>query len=122
LTQLLRPDLRGRAESLLASKSKAKKRYAVPKKGKIIESRRRDSDIAQLFRAQFERGIFETNIVAIVSRVEAFIQECISIIIQKYPKKLSIISDKKGIPIELFWNTRVAILFSHVMWQLGAKG
>lgn len=101
-TKLMRPELKIRAETLAASKSKAKRRYTVPKKGKTVESRRRDSDIAQIYQAQFDRGIFETNIVAMVSRVEAFIQECLVVVICHHPKKLSIIGDKAGIPLDLF--------------------
>jgi len=102
LTQLMRPELKDRAERMAASTSKAKRRYSVPKKGKSVASRRRDSEIAKIYQAQFRRGIFETNIVAIVSRVEAFIQECLVIVIRNHPKKLSIIADKAGIPIDLF--------------------
>lgn len=102
LTQLMRPELKHRAETLAASTSKAKRRYPVPKKGKIVQSKRRDSDIAKIYCAQFKRGIFEINIVAMVSRVEAFIQECSVVVICHHPKKLSIIAEKAGIPIELF--------------------
>lgn len=102
LTGLMRPELKRRAETLAASTSKVKRRYTVPKKGRIVESRRRDSDIAQIYQSQFDRGIFETNIVAMVSRVEAFIQECLVIVICHHPKKLSIIADKSGIPLDLF--------------------
>ncbi len=102
LTQLMRPELKSRAETLAASTSKAKRRYSVPKRGGIVQSRRRDSEIAQIYQAQFDRGMFETNIVAIVSRVEAFVQECLVIVISHHPGKLSIIADKEGIPIDLF--------------------
>ena len=99
---LIRPELEKRALEFAASASKAKKRYPVPKKNKTIYSRRKDSDISKIYRSQYERGIFETNIVSIVSRVEAYIQECLIIVIRTYPKKLSIISGNDGIPIDLF--------------------
>jgi hypothetical protein len=100
-TELMRPELKRRARELLNSKSKAKKKYPVPKRDKTVTSMRRDSDVGQVFRAQYERGIFETNIVSIVSRVEAFIQECVVVAIRDQPKKLAILGDK-GIPPELF--------------------
>ncbi|UVO35550.1 hypothetical protein KUL72_29560 [Bradyrhizobium arachidis] len=54
-----------------------------------------------MFKAQCDRGIFETNIVAIVSRVEAFIQDCLRIAILDKPEKLVLIGDK-NIPLNLF--------------------
>lgn len=64
-------------------------------------SRRRDADVGQLFIAQHDWGLFITNIISVVSRVEAFIQECLVIAISSQPQKLSIIA-KAGIPIDLF--------------------
>jgi hypothetical protein len=101
-TKLVRPQLKDRAKELLSSKSKAKKRYPVPKRDRTVTSRRRDADVGLVFQAQFERGIFETNIISIVSRVEAFIQECMFIAICDQPRKLSVISERSGIPIDLF--------------------
>lgn len=101
-TELLRPDMKKRSDALRSSKSKAKKSYAVPKRKGTVVSRRRDEDIGQLFYAQHERGIFETNIVSMVSRVEAFIQDCIGIAASAYPAKLSVLADKSGIPLDLF--------------------
>jgi len=101
-TELTRPELKTRGDALVASKSKAKKRYPVPKRDRTVSSNRRDSDVGQIFLAQFQRGIFETNIVAIISRVEAFIQECIIIAIRHQPQKLTIVGEKSGIPLDLF--------------------
>ena len=99
---LIRSELEKRAFEFAVSASKVKKRYPAPKKNKTIYSRRKDSYIAKIYQSQYERGIFETNIVSIVSRVEAFIQECLMIVMRAYPKKLSIISGSDGIPIDLF--------------------
>lgn len=101
-TELLRPDLEARAEKLRASKSKVKRPYPVPKRSGTVISRRRDEDIGLIFYAQHERGIFETNIVSLVSRTEAFIQDSLAIVASAYPKKLSILADKGGIPLDLF--------------------
>ena len=101
-TRLLRPELKKRADALRSSKSKAKKPYPVPKRKGMVTSKRRDEDIGLIFSAQHQRGIFETNIVSMVSRVEAFIQDCIAIVANAYPKKLSILADKNGIPLDLF--------------------
>jgi hypothetical protein len=100
-TILTLPELIRKKQALSTSGSKTKKPYAVPSKGKPIVSHRRDDDIAQVYQAQIDRGIFETNIVSIVSRTEAYIQECLSIAIKKYPKKLSLIAEKSGVPIEM---------------------
>ena len=100
-TALMRPELKEQADILRSSKSKAKKKYPVPKKDSTVTSRRYDSDLGQIYFAQYDRGIFETNIISIVSRVEAFIQECMTIAISQEPKKLAIIGDK-GIPLDLF--------------------
>jgi hypothetical protein len=101
-TSLIRPELADRANALRASKSKAKKPYRVPKRDITVKSKRTDADVGQIFRAQFERGIFETQIISIVSRVEAFIQDCMFIAILDQPRKLTIIAERGGIPIELF--------------------
>ena len=99
---LLKPYLKERAVALRDSKSFAKRRYTTPKRGRIVESRRKDRDISEVYWAQYERGIYETNIVNIVSRVEAFIQECVTIAVRAYPEKLIILSEKSGVPLELF--------------------
>lgn len=101
-TELLRPELSARAQALRTSKSKAKKTYKVPKRQGYVISRRRDEDIGQIFAAQYERGIFETNIVSMVSRTEAFIQDCIATVANAHPRRLSILADKGGIPLDLF--------------------
>jgi hypothetical protein len=100
-TTLLRPELETRGKALRESKSKAKKPYPVPKRDRTVSSKRRDSDVGDIFIAQYHRGIFDTNIVSIVSRVESFIQECITIAILNQPKKLSIIGEKSGVPLDL---------------------
>lgn len=101
-TDQLRPHLKERAEELRASPRKGKRRYSVPKEDRTVESRRTDADIGQLYRAQWERGVFETNIVSIVSRTEAFLLECLNIAIVRYPQKLTILADRAGIPVDLF--------------------
>lgn len=98
----LRPSLETRATELRKSKSKTKHEYEVPRHGKPVVSTRRDSEIGDIYRAQFERGIFDNHIVGIVSRTEAFIQECLVAVILEYPEKLSIISEGAGIPVDLF--------------------
>jgi hypothetical protein len=51
-------------------------------------------------RAQHDRGIFETTIVSVVSRTEAFIQECVAQAIKSFPKKLTALSTKHITPDE----------------------
>lgn len=74
----------------------------LPGKQKLITVKRTGPELAQLFTSQRKRGLFETGIVTTVSRVEAFIQECMVIAVSAYPQKLSIISEKSGIPLGLF--------------------
>jgi hypothetical protein len=104
-THLLRPELESKAEAFRNSKSKAKKSYSVPKRNKSVVSMRRDRDVGDVFRAQHDRGIFETNIVSVISRVEAFIQDCLVIALTNQPKKLALLGDK-SIPLDLFINSR----------------
>lgn len=101
-TALTRPDLKKIADRLLSSKSKSKKKYPVPKKDRTVLSKRYDNDVGLIFQRQYNHGIFETNIVSIVSRVEAFIQECMIVAIRDQPKKLSIVGERSGIPLDLF--------------------
>jgi hypothetical protein len=101
-TELLRPDLKKRADKLRSARSKVKRPYLVPKRTGSVFSRRRDEDIGLIFQAQCERGVFETNIVSLVSRTEAFIQDSLAIVASAYPQKLSILADKGGIPLDLF--------------------
>ena len=100
-TDLIEPYLQERAKHLRASKSNTKRGYKAPKKSGWTVSKRLDRDIGQLFQAQFERGMFETNIVSMVSRTEAFVQDCVAIAACAYPKKLGILADKGGVPIDL---------------------
>jgi hypothetical protein len=76
-TRLMRPQLSEEAGILIDSTDLKKTNYPVPRQGQPAFSARRNSEIGQLFQAQFERGIFEENIVNIVSRVEALIKECL---------------------------------------------
>lgn len=101
LTMLTRPQLKQKAEELRASLRKGKRRYTVPKRGGTVDSRRTDADLANVLESQFRRGIYETNIVSIVSRTEAYIQECVSTALISQPKKLSLLSGN-GIPLDLF--------------------
>ncbi|WP_315718283.1 MULTISPECIES: hypothetical protein [unclassified Bradyrhizobium] len=101
-TTLTRPMLKEKGDALVASKSKRKLEYPVPKKGDTVISERRDEDVGALFLAQYGRGIFDTHIISIISRIEAFIQDCIFEVVKKYPEKLAIIGGKSGIPLDLY--------------------
>ncbi len=101
-TELLRPALEERAKQLRASKSKAKRPYPVPKGKVTILSKRRDQDIGLVYYAQHQRGVFETNIVSIVSRTEAYLQDAVAIVASAFPQKLGVLADKGGIPLDLF--------------------
>lgn len=101
-TDQLSPHLKERAIELRESTRKGKRWHEVPKGNRTVESRRTDADIGQLYHAQFERGIYETNIVSIVSRTEAHLLECLNVVIAEHPRKLSIIADRAGIPVDLF--------------------
>jgi hypothetical protein len=99
--EVTRPELLKRANVLLRSSNRLKW-FEVPKDGGATSVHRRNADIGQIYKAQHERGIFENNIIGIVSRTEAFIQECLIVVIREYPQKLKEITDGKGIPIDLF--------------------
>jgi hypothetical protein len=101
-TDLLSPYLKQRAKEFRNSSYTGKRRYTIPKANTMLDSRRTDADIGQLYQSQFERGIFETNIVSIVSRTEAFVLDCLNIAVAEYPQKLSLLADRGGIPIDLF--------------------
>lgn len=114
-TQKMRPELREKAHELRNSKSKLKKKYPVPREGSAVVTSRRDSDIGDIYQAQVDRGVFESNVVNIVSRVEAFIQECMTVAILRYPEKIGVLAVKdkneddkegKGIPVEMFLANR----------------
>jgi len=95
------PGLKERAQTLRGSKSKAKKPYKTPKKDGWVTNKRRDFEIGDIYMAQATRGIFENNIVFAVSRVEAFVEECMTIAIKDQPKKLVILADKNGVPLDI---------------------
>jgi len=84
--QLMRPELARRGAELRASQNKKKKKYPVPKRDRSVTSGRRDQEIGDVFVSQYERGIFETHIISIVSRVETFIQECMLLGLHPVPK------------------------------------
>ena len=101
VTGMLRDFLQERSEELLNSDYKGKRQYQVPKRSRTVKSRRTDRDVGSVLKAQHERDVFATNIISIVSRMEAFLQECLTIAILAHPGKLSIL-DKAGVPLELF--------------------
>ncbi len=100
-SELLKPDLEEKSKKLCNSTSSAKKPYKTPKKLGWVNNKRRDKEIGALFQSQLDRGMYETNIVSLVSRVEAFIQDCISIVACAHPQKLKILADKGGVPVDL---------------------
>lgn len=101
-TETLSPLLGAQSAEMRHSKRKLKKAYRTPRRGEWLRSFRRDSDIGDLFRAQRDRGVYEANLVNIVSRVEAFIQECLTIAILVFPEKVKILGDSGGIPFDMF--------------------
>lgn len=108
--ELIRPGFERAAKKLRATKDLDKKTYKVPKEdGKskddqieMINSFRRDEEVGGLYYYQYNYGLFETNIISAISRTEAFIQDCLVIVINSFPRKLSILADKSGIPLDLF--------------------
>ena len=101
-TTLIRPMLDERVTKFENNTPKGKRYYTVPKERSHVLSRRTNQDVAQIFRSQYQKGIFESNIISIISKIEAFIQDCMIITILNIPEKISIISEKGGIPFELF--------------------
>ncbi len=100
---LIRPGLKDQAEKFGSSASKAKKPYRVPKKGSFVTSKRRDADIHRLLATQHNRGLFESLISGIISRVEAFLVECLEIAVSAHPGKLSVLmDDRQGVPLDVF--------------------
>lgn len=97
-----RPNLKIKANELRRDDSKRKKEFDVPRDGKDTFVTRTSKEISEIYLAQHDRGVFESNIIGIVSRTEAFIQECLIAVIREYPKKLSVIAGGSGIPIDLF--------------------
>ena len=99
---------------------KAKKKFRVPKKGGPVLSARRNSELKDLLLFQKDCGLYQSLIVSIVSRVEAFLIECLKIVITEYPEKLSIlVDDKSGVPLEIFSSlaTREDILAEMIRWK-----
>jgi hypothetical protein len=101
-TELMRPALDARARELIASASKQKRSYPVPKRDRSVTSKRFDRDVGAIFKAQHDRGVFETNVISIVSRAEAFVQECLFIAIDAQPRKLILIGERAGVPLDIF--------------------
>ena len=106
ITQLIRKQIAVEADALRNSDDEKKKRsFLVPsakqKKG-IAVSSRLNVDFIELYDYQHSRGMFETNIISMVSRTEAFIQDCLAKDMIAYPDKLSIFTGKEGVPLDLF--------------------
>jgi hypothetical protein len=100
---LIRPSLKDQADKFGLSTSKAKKPYRVPKKNSFILSKRRDIDIHHLLLMQHDKGLFESLISSIISRVEAFLIECLEIAVSTHPGKLSVLmDDRQGVPLDVF--------------------
>jgi hypothetical protein len=101
VTTILRSFLEERSQELLNSDRKGKRYYPVPKRDRTVKSRRSDHDVGTVLKSQHERDVFATNIISIVSRMEAFLQECLTAAIIVHPAKLAIL-DKTGVPLDLF--------------------
>jgi hypothetical protein len=96
------PTLDQKVAEFQNSKSTSQKRYLIPKRKKFVVSRRTDQEIAGLLSKQRERGIFEGLLISVVSRVEAHLQECVRVAINRYPEKITILADDKfGIPLDM---------------------
>lgn len=99
---LVRPTMKERAEIFANSRGRRLFELPAPKmKGKAATIRT-NADVGRLFEAYWERGIFETHIISMVSRFEVALQECMSLAIRRDIERLRIIADgKSGVPLEL---------------------
>jgi len=95
------PHLKKEAESFLAKPPKEKSTFRVVKKGKTVISRRKNIYITNMLQQRIDRGLFETVIISLVSRVETHLQECMRHVIDTYPEKISVLAGEKAtIPLE----------------------
>jgi hypothetical protein len=117
---LIRKHLGELADDFGRRNPKAKKKFKVPKKDGAVLSARRNSELKKLLLFQKDCGLYQSLIVSIVSRVEAFLIECLKIVITQYPEKLSLlVDDKSGVPLEVFSSlaTKEDILTEMIRWK-----
>jgi len=84
------PKLRELEQEFSTSTWKKDRRYSTPKLNKTSFSRRKDSEVAVIFKRFLERELYETLLVSTVSRFKAFLADVISKVLRDYPQKLSI--------------------------------
>ena len=117
---LIRNHLTELAQDFGRRNPKAKKKFSVPKKGGSVLSARRNLELKGLLLSQRDYGLYQSLIVSIVSRVEAFLIECLNIVITRYPEKLSLLMDEKlGLPLDVFSSlaTKEDILTEMIRWK-----
>lgn len=98
---LINPVVKEKAELLTNSNDKKKHHYDVPKKGATTLSRRTNQDVGAVLNAYYIRGIFESAIVSVVSRMESLLQDILFIVIRQYPNKIGILGEKAEVPLSL---------------------
>jgi hypothetical protein len=86
-TLLMLPELQRKAEDYKRSKVTSERLYSVPKKGMRLGTHRTDQEISRLLQEQYERGVFESLLISVISRVEAHLQECVRIAHRRVSKK-----------------------------------
>ncbi len=100
--EIVRPHLEAEIRLFSSAPAKETTNFRVPKKGKKILSRRKNKDIINTIKFHADRGLFETFIVTMVSRMETHLQDCLRHAIEAFSEKISVLAgEKPHIPLEL---------------------
>jgi hypothetical protein len=79
----------------VSASNRKKFEFSVPKKERMIVSRRKKADIISILENQIESAIFKKNIITMVSCMEAHLQKCMAHAIHLYPPKLALLTGGK---------------------------
>lgn len=110
-TQLLQPAIHEKSLSYKKNGLVAKWWPVPGGDQQFAKVRRNGAQIHQFLEQQRKRGVYESLVVVIISRIEAFIVECVEVVILQYPEKLKALAQNSiSTDVILSTNTREELI------------
>lgn len=101
------PLLEAAKEPVAQSTHRKDRRYYVPSLKRVKFARRKDSELQAIYDRFTTHALFETFLVLLISRFEAFLADVIRIVLESYPQKITTsvpeMQPTRSVPVELLW-------------------
>ena len=101
------PLLEEAKQPLANSRHKKDRRYYVPSIKRTKFAKRTDHELKEIYERFTNHAVYETFLVTVVSKFEAFLAEVMKEVLTEYPKKVGAsapgLKASKDVPMEILW-------------------